>query len=62
VLAGQLQARYNEVLYQQALILAALERSTGGAFCAGLLPPAAAPEAGKPAASLPPAGMPLATK
>lgn len=40
VLAAQVQSQYNETLYQQVLALAALERVTGGGFCAGFTAPA----------------------
>jgi outer membrane protein TolC len=45
ILAAQARAQENEALYQHALGLAALERVTGGAFCAGF---------GFPSAALPP--------
>jgi outer membrane protein TolC len=36
VLASQARSQHNQILYQQLLALADLERATGGAFCAGL--------------------------
>jgi hypothetical protein len=36
LLAAQARTDYNEALFRQAIALAALERVTGGAFCAGL--------------------------
>jgi hypothetical protein len=41
LLAAQARADYNEALFRQAIALAALERVTGGAFCAGLVTPPA---------------------
>jgi outer membrane protein TolC len=38
LLAAQTRTDYNEALFRQAIALAALERVTGGAFCAGLAP------------------------
>ncbi len=37
LLAAQTRTDYNEALFRQAIALAALERVTGGAFCAGLV-------------------------
>jgi hypothetical protein len=45
LLSAQTRTDYNEALFRQAIALAALERVTGGVFCAGLANP--------PAASLP---------
>jgi hypothetical protein len=42
LLAAQTRTDYNEALYRRAIALAALERVTGGAFCAGLANPPAA--------------------
>jgi outer membrane protein TolC len=42
ILAAQARAQENEALYQYAIGLAALERVTGGAFCAGLGAPSGA--------------------
>ncbi len=39
LLAAQARADYNEALFRQAIALAALERVTGGVFCAGLITP-----------------------
>jgi hypothetical protein len=36
LLAAQTRTDYNEALFRRAIALAALERVTGGAFCAGL--------------------------
>jgi outer membrane protein TolC len=36
VIASQAQASYNEIRFHLILVLAALERITGGGFCAGL--------------------------
>ncbi|HZV04533.1 MAG TPA: hypothetical protein VE999_05540 [Gemmataceae bacterium] len=41
VLAAQTRTDYNEALFRQAIALAALERVTGGVFCAGLAKPPA---------------------
>jgi hypothetical protein len=41
LLAAQTRTDYNETLYRQAIALAALERVTNGAFCAGLANPPA---------------------
>jgi outer membrane protein TolC len=43
VLAAQAQSQYNEFLYDEVLALLDLERSTAGAFCAGLATPIMAP-------------------
>lgn len=45
LLAAQTRTDYNEALFRQAISLAALERVTGGVFCAGLalVPPATHP-------------------
>jgi len=40
LLAAQARPDYNEALFRHAIALAALERVTGGAFCAGLASPA----------------------
>jgi hypothetical protein len=45
LLASQTRTDYNEALFRQAVALAALERVTGGVFCAGL---ANAPATSKP--------------
>jgi hypothetical protein len=42
VLAAQTRTEHNEALFRQAIALAALERVTGGVFCAGLANPPAA--------------------
>jgi hypothetical protein len=42
VLAAQTRTDYNEALFRQVIALAALERVTGGGFCAGLANPPAA--------------------
>ncbi len=41
LLAAQARTDYNEALFRQAIVLAALERVTGGAFCAHLTDPSA---------------------
>lgn len=41
LLAAQARTDYNEALFRQAIAFAALERVTGGAFCAGLATPSA---------------------
>jgi hypothetical protein len=41
LLAAQARTDYNEALFRHAIALAALERVSGGAFCAGLIAPPA---------------------